>query len=92
MDRVFADSNVTGLFYRAVFVDVGQLHFDVYVNREVGYGATKNMFFMNAVDFSISYGAVCCFTSENDCKSLPPKQIDKKIYRDVIFIVWGNSP
>jgi hypothetical protein len=46
MGRVFADSNGTGIFYRAVFVDVGQLHFGVYVNREVGYGATKNMFFM----------------------------------------------
>lgn len=35
MDRVFADSNGTDIFDRAVFIDVGRLHFGGYVNREV---------------------------------------------------------
>ena len=51
MDRVFADSNGTDIFDRAVFIDVGRLRFDRYVNREVGYGATKNMFLMKGRRF-----------------------------------------
>ena len=51
MDRVFADSNGTDIFDRAVFNDVGRLHFDGYVNREVVYPATKNMFFMKRRHF-----------------------------------------
>jgi hypothetical protein len=46
MGRVFADSNGTDIFDRAVFIDMGRLHFGGYVNRELGYGATKTMFFM----------------------------------------------
>jgi hypothetical protein len=45
MDRVFADSNGTDIFDRAVFIDVGRLHFGGYVNGEVGYGATKSTLF-----------------------------------------------
>jgi hypothetical protein len=45
MDRVFADSKGTDIFDRAVFIDVGRLHFGGHVNREGGNGTTKNIFF-----------------------------------------------
>ena len=54
MDRVFADSKGTDIFYRAVFIDVGCLHFGEHVNIEVGYGTTKNMLFMKRCRFFIT--------------------------------------